>query len=191
MKMIYNIGINDMPKGWKRKTEWNLRVYSTWQGMLMRCYSDKYLEKYPTYKKCWVCDRWLLLSNFVEDIVKIKGYDLWLNNPSKRIALDKDIIDEKNKCYCLEKCMFVTNSDNAKKVRENNDFTGLNHPRCIKINQYSLDGTFIKTWNYAKEASIELKINYTSLNACLRKRNKTAGGFIWKYEECESDSNEQ
>ena len=100
MKMVYNIGINDMPKGWKRKTEWNLRVYNTWQSMLMRCYSNKYLEKYPTYKDCTVCNRWLVLSNFVDDVKLIDNYEYWLNRPNQRISLDKDIKSNgKNKCY--------------------------------------------------------------------------------------------
>lgn len=190
MKMVYNIGINDMPKGWKRKTKWNLRVYNIWHDMLMRCYDEKYLQKYPTYKDCYVCERWHRLSNFVEDIIKIDNYDMWLNNPCKRISLDKDIKSKGEKCYCLDKCMFVTNSDNSKAVRKMNDFTGINHPRCKKINQYNIDGNFIKTWDYAKQASITLNINYTSINACLKGRQKSAGGFLWKYTKESSEKNE-
>lgn len=68
--MIYGVGINDMPHGWRTKSELNSRVYRCWRSALERCYSDTYQKKYPTYKGCYVCDRWLLLSNFVEDIVK-------------------------------------------------------------------------------------------------------------------------
>ena len=56
--MVYGKGINDMGKGWKRKNKENLRKYSLWHSMLCRCYDEKYHKKYPTYKNCYVCDRW-------------------------------------------------------------------------------------------------------------------------------------
>ena len=47
------------------------------------------------------------------------------------------------------------------------------------ISQYDLEGNFIRDWNSTHEAEEELKIK-TILNA-LNGRNKTAGGFQWKY----------
>ena len=183
--MVCNKGIYDMPIGWKRESQLNLRIYTLWNAMLHRCYDEKVQEREPWYKGCYVCDRWFILSNFVEDISKIPNYDYWKNHPNERIALDKDIKSNgKNKCYCLEQCQFVTMSENSKQVRKTQE-----HPRKTKINQYSLDNKFIKTWEYAKLASIELGINYSSLNCCLRGRNKTAGGYIWKYYK-EGDENE-
>lgn len=113
--VISNVGINDMPSGWRLKNDKNKRIYTCWSDMIRRCYSEKSLKKNPSYKDCFVCERWLLLSNFVEDIEKIDGYENWLNNPNKRIALDKDIkTNGKNKCYCLENCMFVSQVENTK-----------------------------------------------------------------------------
>lgn len=52
-----------------------------------------------------------------------------------------------------------------------------------KINQYDLDGNFIKKWISSVEASKELKIANSSINlVCKGLRNK-AGGFIWRYED--------
>ena len=114
--MIFNTGFNDMPRGWKSNNELNYRIYTCWHGMLMRCYCEKYQNKYPTYRGCYVCNRWLKLSNFVEDISKIKNYELWFKNPRK-YALDKDIKSNGiNKCYCLEECMFVTNKENTQQA---------------------------------------------------------------------------
>ena len=121
--IVYKYGINDMPNGWTKENEWNNRVYKKWQGMLQRCYDEKWLERHPYYKGCYVCDKWLNLSNFVKDIIKIDNYEYWLNNHNKRIALDKDIKSNgKNKCYCLEECMFVSqrvNSQQAVLTRDN------------------------------------------------------------------------
>ena len=135
MGTVYNNGINNMPRGWTKENEWNKRVYKTWCNMLERCYDEKYQEIHPTYIGCTVCDRWLLLSNFVEDITKIDGYELWLTNPNKRISLDKDIKSNgENKEYCLEECMLVFAEENTKqanKTRDNSylqNRTGENHP---------------------------------------------------------------
>ena len=78
--MVYGKGINDMEKGWKRKNKENLRKYSLWHSMLCRCYDEKYHKKYPTYKNCYVCDRWLKLSNFLKDIEKLENYEEWLKH---------------------------------------------------------------------------------------------------------------
>lgn len=50
----------------------------------------------------------------------------------------------------------------------------------IKVNQYDLNGKFIKQWESIKEATETLKIRNIS-QACRNIRNQ-AGGFIWKYE---------
>ena len=127
--MVCGVGINDMPRGWTEKNELNKRIYKTWGAMIRRCYSQKSLEKHPSYKNCIVCDRWLKLSNFVEDITKITNYDLWLNNKGLYV-LDKDIKSNgKCKIYCLENCMFVTTKQNAIQSTSTRDYTfGENHP---------------------------------------------------------------
>ena len=88
--------------------------------MLRRCYDEKYHEQYPTYKNCEVCDRWKCYANFLEDISKIKGYELWRNNPKQRISLNKDIyyaelgIQIDCKEYSLLTTRFIDNRDNTK-----------------------------------------------------------------------------
>ena len=46
------------------------------------------------------------------------------------------------------------------------------------INQYNLEGNFIKSWNSITEAK---KIIKGDINACCSGKQKTAGGFIWKF----------
>ena len=52
-----------------------------------------------------------------------------------------------------------------------------------KVNQYDLDGNFIKTWDSIKSACISLNNGkYTSnIGLCLRGKTKTAYGYIWRY----------
>lgn len=66
--------------------------------MLRRCYDARSREKSPSYDGCFVCDEWLIFSNFKKWFDKnyVEGYHL-----------DKDIIKRGNKIYCPEKCRFV------------------------------------------------------------------------------------
>ena len=112
--MVQGHGINDMERGWAKENKWNYKVYRTWSHMLERCYSEKYHKKQPSYIDCLVSNRWLLLSNFVEDFPKIDGYDRE-NFLDGKLELDKDIkSDGKNKEYSLENCMLVSKIDNIK-----------------------------------------------------------------------------
>lgn len=49
------------------------------------------------------------------------------------------------------------------------------------ILQFDKKGNFIKEWGSQTKASSILKINYHSINNCLKNITKTAGSFIWKY----------
>lgn len=50
-----------------------------------------------------------------------------------------------------------------------------------KVDQYDLDGNFIQTWDYIKQAADTLQINKACISACCSGKQKTAGGFIWRY----------
>lgn len=60
---------------------------------------------------------------------------------------------------------------------------GKNHNRAKKVNQYDLDGNFIRTWDCIKEASDKLNICSSGIVMCCKNNKKynNAGGFIWKY----------
>lgn len=125
--MVYGIGINDMPRGWTRKNKLNKKIYRCWIDMIRRCYDNNY-KYYNNYggRGVYVCDRWLILSNFINDLPKIDGYELLLNEENNIISFDKDIkSNNKNKCYCLEKCMFVYASENSKQAHK-----GRVHQKC-------------------------------------------------------------
>jgi hypothetical protein len=49
------------------------------------------------------------------------------------------------------------------------------------INQYSLNGEFIKEWINQKEAENTLNYKKGSISACCNKRQKTAYGYVWKF----------
>lgn len=107
-KLSHGIGINDadyvvQPQIRKGKQQ-PCRYYARWWNVLSRCYSEKELLKYPTYRGCYVCDEWLTFSNF----------KAWMESQDfEGKHLDKDIIKKGNKAYSPETCAFVQPMTNA------------------------------------------------------------------------------
>lgn len=52
---------------------------------------------------------------------------------------------------------------------------------CKPVLSYSLDGVFICWFESSSAAGKEVNITPTHITACLKGKQKTAGGFIWKY----------
>lgn len=50
-----------------------------------------------------------------------------------------------------------------------------------KVKQYTKDGEFVKEWDSIKEAAIELGLKTPNIIACCKNKQKTCGGYEWKY----------
>lgn len=61
--------------------------------------------------------------------------------------------------------------------------TGKNHNRSKPINQYTVDGVFIRSWESSTSVARELNISSGNISSCCLglKNRPTAGGFIWKF----------
>lgn len=79
----------------------------------------------------------------------------------------------------VENLEWNTASENTQHAYDNGM---INHYKK-KIIQYDLNMNLIKTWDSAKEIEKELNIYNSSVCECCKKRRKTAGGYIWKYEK--------
>jgi hypothetical protein len=49
------------------------------------------------------------------------------------------------------------------------------------VAQYDKNGTLIKTYYGASEASKITGINRGNIGLCCQHKRKTAGGYVWKY----------
>lgn len=86
--------------------------YTTWQSMMMRCYSEKYKLKYPSYSNCTVYHEWHNYQNFA------KWYDEnFYQVAGETMCLDKDILIKGNKIYSPETCIFVPRKINLLFIR--------------------------------------------------------------------------
>ncbi len=70
--------------------------------------------------------------------------------------------------YELSNCRFIENKLNAQK------------DKYIKINQYDLNGNFIKTWNSQQEIVKKLHIKQPCISEAINGKQKSSGGFIWE-----------
>lgn len=104
-KTIFDIGY--LGKGIYDKKDYSY-IYDKWNNMLSRCYNPYYLNKYPTYINCYVCEDWHNFQNFAkwyeENYYEIEG---------EKMCLDKDILVKGNKIYSPETCCFVCNRINT------------------------------------------------------------------------------
>ena len=175
-------------------------MYRTWHHMIVRCYSEKYQEKNPTYKGCSVCQRWLLLSNFVEDFKLIDGYDEELFLAGK-LCLDKDIkSNNKNKCYCKNQCMLVSSSENTKQAwcgRKHKDETiekmknnrkGKNHPMYGKYHNEETKQKMSKA-NKGRKHTEETKKKMSKAIVQLDKYNKKIINIFSSLKDAENQTN--
>ena len=50
-----------------------------------------------------------------------------------------------------------------------------------KVGQYTKEGTLINVYDGVRLAEENTKINNTSICNCCKGKQKTAGGFVWRY----------
>lgn len=54
---------------------------------------------------------------------------------------------------------------------------------CRPVNQYALDGSLIKRYNYILQAGEECNIDPSSIRKCCAGQYNQAGGFLWRYKD--------
>lgn len=105
--LVFGFGINDANYTVSEKINGRrvlCNFYRTWRAMLQRCYSDDFHKNNKSYKDCFVCDEWLIFSNFKD----------WMQQQDwQGKELDKDLLVRGNKVYCPELCVFVDKMTNS------------------------------------------------------------------------------
>ena len=84
----------------------NTKEYDLWQSMLVRCYSDNFKKKYPTYEGCEVGDNFKSYEYFYEWCQNQIGFS------NQGWHLDKDLLIKGNKVYNEDSCVFIPNDIN-------------------------------------------------------------------------------
>lgn len=104
--LIYGYGINDSeePVTYRENgKKFRIKIYSVWNDMLRRCYSESFKDKFQTYKDCTCSQDWLTYSNFKS----------WMEQQDwEGKHLDKDLLGN-GKLYSPETCCFLTPKANT------------------------------------------------------------------------------
>lgn len=116
-KFVHGIGVNDSTYAVtvkeylghfngkaRQRLIWMCPFYSTWSGMISRCYSKDTLKRSPSYEGCTTCEEWKYFSNF----------KAWMETQDwEGKQLDKDLLVRGNRLYGPETCIFVTATVNS------------------------------------------------------------------------------
>ena len=124
-----------------------------------------------------ICGEW-----FEGAVVHHIDYDGLNNKASNLLVMSKD---EHYKLHSESDETYNHKSESQKKSYAN----GVNYsnPQLKKVDQYTLDDTYIKTWDSLTEASNTLNISMSAICQCCNGYTyngyqcHSAGGFKWKY----------
>ena len=109
-KLVYGVGFNDKTRPANVDGK-NVKEYQLWQDMLIRCFSEKYQTRFPTYKGCNVSDNFLHYSFFYDWCQEQIGFGK-VDDKGRSWCLDKDLLFVGNKIYSETTCVFVPNEIN-------------------------------------------------------------------------------
>ena len=70
--------------------------------------------------------------------------------------------------------------EEVKVVPDIEPYTG---KKMVPINQYGLDGKYVKSFDSIEQASEEVGITFSEIRMCLIGVVKSAGGFQWKVKQ--------
>jgi len=124
---------------------------------------NKYGEQYFIYSILEFCNK----NNLSE------REQLWINSCNPEYNITKQVIRN-----ILSKESRIKQSQTRKELFK----MGVIKPsRRSKINQYTLNGKFIKTWETIKEAAKYHNIHETTIIKCIKGKAAQGKGYIWKY----------
>ena len=154
--------------------KWNKRIYR-WKTLKQELGNTHY----PTVTLC-------KLGKLKTVLVHRLIAQAFIPNPDNKPCVNhKNWIRNDNRIENLE---WVTYSENTKHAYDSLwiipsmkwRFWSLNN-KARHINQYSLEGVLIKSWDSIVEAANSLWVSAALVSACCRGRRNKTGWFIWKY----------
>lgn len=111
---------------------------------------------------------------------QLKKMNLYFNRPAKELIFVTRPMHLKIHLEQMQKFWKNGGKIAGKKTGAINGKKGaIKH--SIPILQFTKDGTFIKEWQSASKAWMQLGISPSNICACCKGKRNQAGGFIWRY----------
>lgn len=133
----------------------------------------------PKYNINKIANSSLGVKRRFETIEKIRNANLGLKHSEERNRI-KSIAQGGNNHWTKHKQFSEEAKKHMSESQKNLYKNGYISPRSIKINQFTLSGQFIKTWNSAAEASKKLNYSRQGINNCVNGKIKQSNNYIWK-----------
>lgn len=120
-------------------------------------------------------------------LVHILVAETFIPNPENKpqVLHKKALLDGGNNR--VDNLYWGTQKDNMDDRKRENKFIvteetrlKIRNAQLIPINQYNLNGEFIKTWRGAKEVKEILGIDDSAIRKCCKGVKKSAGGYQWR-----------
>ena len=99
------------------------------------------------------------------------------NYPNYTISDKGEIVNTKTN-NCVSNLEWITPKDNCN-YGTRNERQGLGHSKPIE--QYDLEGNFIKEWESAAEVEKVLGFNHSNMSKCCLGRYNVAYNYKWKF----------
>jgi len=176
--------------------EWKYQVSNIWRIKSFKLWREAILIPWKWrnwYSLIWLTKDWINNSKIIHRLVAQAFIENILNLP---LVCHKDETLNENWLLnnSVDNLWWWTMKDNMedmiKKWRQNNIWKN-NHPNKWKllensssakaVSQFNKDWVFIKKWMCMKSVELSLWIDSSCISSCCRWRQKTAGGYIWKY----------
>lgn len=114
--------------------------------------------------------------------------ETFIPNPNNLPEVDH--IDGTRQNNSISNLRWVTHKENLNNPvaiqREIDSHTGKTGKYChnsVSITQLDLDGNYIREWDSMADVTRELGISTGNICSCCQGKYKTAGGYIWKYNQ--------
>ena len=129
--------------------------YELWGSMLVRCYSDTYQKKQPTYKDCEVSENFKYYEYFYEWCQNQIGFG------ECGFQLDKDLLIKGNKVYSEDSCVFIPREINQVLIKRE----ALRGEHLIGVSWHKRNKAFKATVNKGKGKREHLGLFKTEIEA--------------------------
>lgn len=151
----YGVGMLGNYKNLK-VSEIEKRLRKTWEKMISSCYNqDDKQFKENKQKNITVCDKWLVLSEFIKDAKQLDGWLWYVRN--KNVVLDNNYYGN-NTIYCPETTVFVPKEHSKKYENDEIPVMVLKNKSptryFISIKEYKKDLPLGKVQTYENEGFV-------------------------------------
>lgn len=103
----------------------------------------------------------------------------FLPNPDNKPCIDHINTDRTDNR--VENLRWVTAKENSNNTNTKNKVMSYSNYKSKPIIQFTKDGEFIRKWDCSMDIQRELGIEHSNISRCCKGKQKTCGGFIWRY----------